>query len=262
MTNAPATPSPPGTQWLFPLRRRAADPPAAQARLLVFPYAAAGAASLRPLVAALPAEIEVLGVSLPGRERRFSEPPVTCHDEIVTAVTRELAGLEALPTWFLGHSMGVSLALACAAAAPALCDGVVVSARTPDGLALEALRGLDDDDIVGFFSAAGNTAPKLLEDAFWRTKLIELFRSDTRLDAETTRALDGIVLQTPLLVLGGADDPYVAPAELQDWSRRTVARCEVRTLPGTHFFLLDPGNREAVHQALDQALRPALSSAG
>ncbi len=249
-------------QWLFPLRKRPKDAPPETARLVVFPYAAAGAASLRPLVAGLPAEIEVLGVSLPGRERRFSEPPVAGHEEIVTAVAHELADLEPLPTWFLGHSMGVSLALACAAATPALCHGVVISARKPTGVALETLRGLDDDDIVGFFTAAGNTAPKLLEDDFWRTKLIELFRSDTRLDAETTHAMDGVRLESPLLILGGADDPYVPPAELRDWAQRTAGRCETRILPGAHFFLLDPDNRDAVQQALDEVLRPAFLPAG
>ncbi|MFC1439462.1 alpha/beta fold hydrolase [Streptacidiphilus sp. N1-10] len=249
MTDAPVP------QWLFPLRKQSPDAAAPQARLLVLPYAAAGAASLRPLVAALPAEIQVLGVSLPGRERRFSEPPVTGHTEIVTAVTRELAALPPLPTWLFGHSMGASLALACALAAPELCHGVAVSARKPTGVALESLRGLDDEQIVGFFGAVGNTAPKLLADPFWRARLIDLFRSDTRLDEEVSAAIEGAPLDLPVLALGGADDPYVPAAELYEWERRTSGGCEVQVLPGAHFYLLDPGNRAAVQQALDGALR-------
>ncbi|WP_377267923.1 thioesterase II family protein [Peterkaempfera sp. SMS 1(5)a] len=251
MTDAPAP------HWLFPLRKQPKDAPAPQARLLVLPYAAAGAASLRPLVAGLPAGIEVLGVSLPGRERRFSEPPVTGHIEIVTAVTRELAQLPTLPTWLFGHSMGASLALACALAAPELCAGVAVSARKPTGVALASMRGLSDEEIVGFFGAVGNTAPKLLEDPFWRARLIELFRNDTQLDEEVSAAIEGAPFHLPVLALGGADDPYVAAAELDEWEQRTSGRCEVVVLPGAHFYLLDPANRAAVQQALDLVLRQA-----
>ncbi|RAG87121.1 thioesterase [Streptacidiphilus pinicola] len=248
----------PAPQWLFPMRKQRGDAPPAEARLLVLPYAAAGAASLRPLVAGLPPEIEVLGVSLPGRERRFSEPPVTGHDEIVAAVTRELAAREPLPTWLFGHSMGASLALACALAAPELCHGVVTSARKPGGLALESLRGLDDEAIVGFFGSVGNTAPKLLEDPFWRARLIELFRSDIALDEEVSTVIEDAPLHLPVLALGGADDPYVPAAELSAWERRTTGDCRVVVLPGAHFYLLDPANREAVQDALVAALHSAV----
>jgi surfactin synthase thioesterase subunit len=240
-------------QWLFPLRKQPAEV-TPRARLVVFPYAAGGPMALRPLVASLPGDIEVLGASLPGRERRFSEPAATSHDEIVGGVTRELAARKPLRTWLFGHSMGASLALACATAAPGACHGTVISARKPSGVALGSLRGLADEEIVSFFGAVGNTAPKLLADPFWRSRLIELFRSDIRLDEQVSKTIERIELDVPVLALGGYGDPYVPAEELRGWTRRTAGRCEVLILPGEHFYLLDAANRPAIQQALAVAL--------
>lgn len=242
-------PKPP--EWLFPLRKESAAP---TSRLLVFPYAAAGASSLRPLVTGLPDTVELLGVSLPGRERRFGEPPLTSHPEIVDGVVAELSVREPLPTYLLGHSMGASLALALAAAAPRLCRGVVVSSRRPTGFAMGMMLSLTDEEIVGFFGAVGNTAPKLLADPFWRDRLVQLFRSDSVLDEQTTQAIADHQLDLHVIALGGADDPYVDARELNGWALRTTGRCDVVILPGEHFFLLDPVNHPAVLRVLADAL--------
>lgn len=243
--------------WIYPLRKAGGEP---DARLLVFPYAAAGASSLRPLLTGLPARIELLGVSLPGRERRFGEPPSTDHEQIVAEVVADLARRDRRTTYLFGHSMGASLALALAVAAPDLVDGVVISAREPTGTALEAILGLTDDQIVEFLGAAGGTAPKLLADDFWRRRLLDLYRSDVRLDDTTSRAVQRHRLRQHLVVLGGADDPWVAPGRLAGWAARTTGRCGVRVLPGEHFYLLDPANFPAIVDTLDTAIvAPALA---
>jgi surfactin synthase thioesterase subunit len=238
--------------WLYPLRKPTSVTPTA--RLIVFPYAAAGASALRPIVTRLPETVELLGVGLPGRERRFGEPPATSHPEIVDGITADLRARATRPTYLFGHSMGASLALAMAAAAPQLCQGVVVSARKPIGFAMGAMLGLSDDKIITFLGAVGNTAPKLLADPYWRDRLVQLFRSDTQLDEETTKATEHHQLAVPIVVLGGADDPYVDSTELFGWANRTQGRCDVLILPGEHFFLLDTENHPAIVAALSTAL--------
>ncbi|MGW4564092.1 thioesterase II family protein [Streptomyces sp. NPDC004561] len=234
-------------QWLFPLRKAAGEP---TSRLLVFPYAAAGASSLRPLLTGLPGTVELLGVALPGRERRFAEPPLTDSAEFLTAVAGELSDRPALPTALLGHSMGASLALSLALAAPDSCHGVVISGREPSGVALATMLDLSDDEITGFFGTVGHTAPQLLADAYWRERLIALFRSDIHLDLRTSAEIETRTLDQQLLVLGGAEDPYVAADDLIGWSARTTGRCDISVHPGDHFFILSPGNRDAVLAAL------------
>jgi surfactin synthase thioesterase subunit len=237
--------------WLFPLRKAASNP---SARLLVFPYAAAGASALRPLMTRLPESVELLGVALPGRERRFGEPPATSHVEIVQAVAGELAAREPLPAYLFGHSMGASLALALALMEPELCQGVVVSGRKPTGVTMSSVLGMADDEIVSFLGAVGNTAPQLLKDIFWQDRLIQLFRSDTALNVQTSQAIESGLVSQHLIVLGGTDDPYVDPRGLDAWAQRTSGGCDVMVFPGNHFFLLDPSNLPAIASVLGSGI--------
>nr|BFE70499.1 alpha/beta fold hydrolase [Actinoplanes digitatis] len=231
----------------LPLRRGGTD---FAYRLVVFPYAAAGPTAFRGLFARLPDPVQLLGVALPGRERRFDEPPGTTLAEVTAGVAGDLAARDPLPTVLLGHSLGAALAMAVASSAPAACEGLVISGRKPHGVPLGALHGLTDDEIAAFLAAAGNTAPELLADAYWRDHLIRLFRHDTALDVEATRQAGSGALRARILALGGTDDPYVDPAELSAWAARTSGSCTVAVFPGAHFFLLDPANHAAVGDAL------------
>ncbi|MFD0631671.1 thioesterase II family protein [Catenulispora yoronensis] len=117
-------------EWLSPLRR-AGGP--VRSRLVVVPYAAAGATALRPVLTGLPEDVELLGVSLPGRERRFGEPPAGSIEEIVEPVVAELTAREPVPTTLFGHCMGASLAVVLALRHPELFGGLVVSGQDPPG---------------------------------------------------------------------------------------------------------------------------------
>jgi len=245
--------------WLFPLRRPGARP---LARLLVFPYAAAGPTALRPVLTGLPDEIELLGVGLPGRERRFGEPPATVLTEVVDAVAAELATTAPLPTVVFGHCMGAGLALVLTLRRADLFVGTVVSGRNPPGARRSTPPTMADPDIVAFLDTAGNTAPQLLADTFWRTRLIELFRSDADLGEQAARIIEAGQLSQHLLVLGGADDPYVDAAGLTAWAAHTSGRCDVLVLPGDHFFVIDPSNISITTTALSDFVLGAPVSTG
>jgi pyochelin biosynthesis protein PchC len=234
--------------WLFPLRPSASDAP--KARILVFPYAAAGAMSMRPLVCGLHESVDLLGVSLPGRERRFGEPPAVTVSQIVTGVGSELEKLTVMPTYFLGHSMGASLSLATALAAPETCAGLVVSGRLARREVAESELDMTDTEALVLLGKLGNTAPDLLEDPYWRERLIDLFRHDSRLDAEATVLTNTGLLDKPILALGGADDPFADARELATWADHTRARCDVQIFPGHHFYLFSPENLLPMVQAI------------
>jgi surfactin synthase thioesterase subunit len=234
--------------WLFPLRPQLSN--AVSARILVFPYAAAGALSMRPLVCGLPASVDLLGVSLPGRERRFSESPAVTVGEILTGVDAELENLDLMPTYFLGHSMGASLALAKAISAPESCAGLVISGRLPRREVAESELDMTDSDALVLLRKLGNTASGLLEDPYWRERLIDLFRHDSVLDAEATLLTNVGLLHKPILALGGVDDPFVDAHELGTWKNRTGERCQVQVFPGNHFYLFSSENLLPVGKAI------------
>ncbi|MFJ4685157.1 thioesterase II family protein [Streptomyces sp. NPDC088789] len=246
-------------EWLYPLRRAAGRP---RARLVVFPYAAAGATALRPVLTGLPDEVELLGVALPGRERRFGEPPASGLDGIVDAVAAELAADPSVPTSVFGHCMGAGMALVLAQTHPRLVRGAVVSGRNPPGAPRSTSPDMDDADIIAFLESAGNTAPELLADAFWRDKLLELFRGDAALGEQASQVIGARPLGQDLLVLGGGDDPYVDPRGLSGWAARTSGRCEVLVLPGDHFFVIDPPNIPVITRALGDLVLDAPASTG
>ncbi|WP_415952956.1 thioesterase II family protein [Streptomyces sp. KLOTTS4A1] len=236
----------PSPQWIYPLRKPSGP---YRSRLVVFPYATAGPSALRPLLTRLPDTTEVLGVALPGRERRFGEQPDTTPADVVRGVAEALAARPELPTHLFGHSMGAGLAVALALADPGACEGLVLSGRPPGPVAHDSLRALSDEEIFRFLTSVGNTRPELAQDGFWRDRLIRLFHSDTALDRQTALLADG-TLQERLLILGGDEDPYVDVPSLAGWADRTTGPCEVRIFPGDHFYLLDDAARPDVAAAL------------
>ncbi|WP_214410526.1 thioesterase II family protein [Sphaerisporangium fuscum] len=219
-------------------------------RVLVFPHAGAGPNALTPLLAALPEDHEVFGVTLPGRERRFSESYERTPDDpqaVVDGVLTELRRLPAgRPTVFFGHSMGVAVAVAVALAEPALCARLVLSAHPPAGVRYERADDWDDQVLLDIIRLGGGTPPEILENPFWRGYVLGLLRSDLSLAGRLVRRNRNGRLTTPLTVLGGDRDELVDPADLLTWTTRTTATSRTRLFPGGHFYLLDEPNRAAV----------------
>ena len=90
------------TPWLVCPRPN----PRAALRLLCFPYAGGGAQIFRTWPAALPPDVELLAVELPGRGTRFSERPFEQLPPLIDALTDALGPALQAPFAIYGHSMG------------------------------------------------------------------------------------------------------------------------------------------------------------
>src|ERR1044072_860665 len=84
--------------------------PRAVLRLFCFPYGGGAARAYRPWTKALPPEIDVCAIQLPGRGNRLREPPLTKMSLAVDLAGREIVSLLDRPYAFFGHSMGAILA--------------------------------------------------------------------------------------------------------------------------------------------------------
>src|SRR5687767_9586753 len=82
----------------------------ARFRLFCFPYAGIGVSAYRSWGAALPPDIEICPVQLPGRESRQNETPLTRLDDMVDAAAEGLRPFMNVPFALFGHSMGALLA--------------------------------------------------------------------------------------------------------------------------------------------------------
>lgn len=231
--------------WISVLRPAARGP---LRRVLVVPHAGAGPNALAPLWECLPGDVEVTGVTLPGRERRFAEDPALIPDDpdtVVDAVLSEMARLSFVPTVPFGHSLGAGIAAALVDAEPAWFESVVVSAYPAEGTAADRAGEWSDDRLLAILSGAGGTPTQVVGSQAWREHLLELLRRDLTLGARLAHRTVG-PLGVPTTVLHGADDPLIPSPDPAVWAARTAAGLRTRTLPGGHFYLLDQANLTTV----------------
>lgn len=97
------------TNW-----RNAADQ-VGQITLVCLPHAGAGASVYARWAALLPPWIDLVGITLPGRESRISEPPLTSMDEVISRLGPAVSARVQEPFALFGHSLGalIGYELAC-----------------------------------------------------------------------------------------------------------------------------------------------------
>ena len=220
----------------------------AQYRVLIVPHAGAGPNALAPLWECLPVDVEVAGVTLPGRERRFADGAAAVPDDpddVIAAVLAEIAGLRPLPTVLFGHSLGAAIAAAVVDEQPAWFDSVVLSSYPAEGTAADRAGRWPTARLMEIVDAAGGTPAEVVGNPVWREFLLDLLRKDLTLGARLASRAVG-PFPVPLTVLHGADDRLVARSDQAVWLSRAGAGLRMRTLPGGHFYLLDEPNRYPV----------------
>ncbi|MDG4830627.1 alpha/beta fold hydrolase [Solwaraspora sp. WMMD1047] len=220
--------------------------PAARIRLLCVPPAGTGAAMFRSWGDALAPDVEVIAVRLPGRETRFGEAPLTRIDDVVPKLVDGLGPWLAAPHAWFGHSMGALLAFeACrmTVSAGLMSPSRLIVACHPAPHLVErrfASLGPSDDDLVSYLEQSGSVPRQIRESPAFAAFLPTL-RADIEV-LRTYRHRPGPALDLPVTVYGGESDDGVSVGELAAWAEHSGTGCELRMLPGDHFFpRQDPG---------------------
>lgn len=239
--------------------------PQARLRLFCFPYAGGSASIFRAWAAALPAEIELVAVELPGRGERFKERPMMDLPALLSALKAALQSHLHLPFVFFGHSLGALLSYELARTlrraqapqpqqllvsgwrAPQLPDRQPKLAQLPEPAFIEELRRF-------------NGTPKgVLDNMELRELFLPILRADFAI-AESYIYTPDIPLSCPIAAFGGLQDKTVSRDELMAWRDQTNRNFTVRMLPGDHFFLntaqslLLPAIAQDLKQTLSQPL--------
>ncbi|MCX5233278.1 thioesterase II family protein [Streptomyces sp. NBC_00233] len=223
-------------------------------RVVVLSHSGAGPNALLPLLRRLPSGLEIVGVTLPGRERRFGEGLAALDDlgATVAAVLGELRAAVPLSTVLFGHSMGAAFAAALSLSAPELCQGLVLSAYPTPETRAQQTEDWTEEDLLRILELSGNTPHGILGDLVLREHLLGVLRYDLTLGRRLATRIAGRRLPVAPIVLGGADDELVPPDKLDQWS--TCAAVRPRLFPGGHFYLLDEANLDAVAAEIAAAL--------
>jgi|SRR5215470_7381862 len=219
--------------------------PAADLRLFCFPWSGAGASAYSALAAALPGNIEVVAIQLPGRGSRAAEPPVEDLEDVARVVTRSLEReLRARDGRFavFGHSYGSLLGyevvrrLAGHRWFPELL--VLSGSRSPASMPPIHLHRLADADLTRELALFGGVSRKRLADEEFLARFLPLVRADLTA-CERYHAPDRPSVLSPVSVWAGEGDGYATPAAVARWGLCAAGEFRMRTFPGGHFFVSD-----------------------
>jgi medium-chain acyl-[acyl-carrier-protein] hydrolase len=234
----------------FPTRR---PNPGARLRVFCFPYAGAGASAYNSWSTALPADVELCAVQLPGRERRIMEPALRQIPALVDALEPVLTPLLDKPFVFFGYSMGTRIALALAqrwqARGGPLPLGLVMAAAIAPHTPRPSRGELDDARFIELLRSYEGTPPEV----FAHRELLEMVLPTLRADFSLADAtLPAIPVRCPISAWTGVEDSHVTLEGFERWKELTTGEFRTRQFPGGHFFMRS--EREALLGALREEL--------
>jgi surfactin synthase thioesterase subunit len=238
--------------WLVHLK----NAPDERVRLVCIHHAGAAASFFRPWSVAAPPGVSLSAVQLPGREERRSEPFETSMSAVVARMREAIGDVASRPYVLFGHSLGGSLAWELALSI----EGAGLPA--PEALGISATRApgspmgaptydLPDEAFLARIQGFGGTPNQIVNDRELLMWALPRLRKDTELHERTPLTTDRS-LSAPLAYFYGTEDAVCDAAESEKWRAYTTGRFEVRSFPGSHFYL-----REHFRVVMDALVRLA-----
>jgi len=227
----------PDNPWVIRRRPR----PEAALRLVCFPYAGGGASIYRTWHDALPGDVELLAIDLPGHESRFKERPFDRLAPLVAALTDAVAPVVRPPFAIFGHSLGalVGFSFARELRRRSLAGPLhlfVSGRRAPQLRDPSPMHQLPDSEFLAGLRRLGGIPEAVMQDAELMGVFLPVLRADFSV-AETSQTADEPPLACPISALGGTTDERATTGELDAWRVHTSAAFERVVFAGGHFFL-------------------------
>ncbi|WP_194899322.1 thioesterase II family protein [Catenulispora pinisilvae] len=218
-------------------------------RLYCFPHAGAGAsffASWRKLSAP---DLDIVGIPLPGREKRFLEPPLESMAEVVETAALWIQEHQAAHpvdhVHLFGHSVGALLAFETsrrlAGTSLPLRSLFVSGASGPAGRQGFGAADLPDDEFIKRVADAVGYSHPAFGDPDLREMLLPPLRVDVTMH-ERYKPLSDEKLRIAVTALRGDKDLLIDTEDCEQWAEVTTADFELVLQQGGHMYLAEnPG---------------------
>lgn len=182
---------------------------------------------------------QIHSVSLPGREQRFRAPFLETIEQMAEFVVDDAQLRRAPRVALYGHSMGAYVAYELAHRLERMGirpTALVLAGQHPPRPPKKEIHHLPVADLFRELEELGGLDRALVENPELTDLVVPRIRADLRA-SHTYQPSSRPPLATPLLVLGGANDPEVSRADLDAWRTFSREATDVRVLPGDHFFV-------------------------
>jgi surfactin synthase thioesterase subunit len=227
---------------------------------VIFPHAGSGASTYRALSKELSAAFDVIVLQYPGRQDRAREKPAETLPELAAGAFGEFRTSRwnrRAPITAFGHSMGAITAFEFVRLAEAAEVDVrllaVSAAVAPSQVEELPPHPTGDDDLLAHLSALNGTGDDVLASADVMRMALPVMKMDYRAFDAYTCGPD-VTVSASIHVMGGAEDPFVAPGQFHGWSKHSSGPVEVTVFDGGHFYLDE--NRDGIAELL--AAQPAM----
>jgi pyochelin biosynthetic protein PchC len=114
---------------------------------------------------------------------------------------------------------------------------------------------MTDAELIAHLRSTGETPHELLDDAEFTRRLLPLLKTDAGV-TECIPPREGPMLDCPMRVFCGVDDPMWTAADLHDWAALTRGDCQVRMFRGGHLYLVQAQQRMQLLETIRTELKP------
>jgi len=210
--------------------------------LICLPHAGGGVAGFYSWARHLPDSIEVLPISLPGREDCLSEPPLRSLSRLVEEIANGVNVADLANFAVLGQSFGALLAFEFCrylrrTGRPQPIHLFVSSLPAPQLVRTdEPISELPDDEFINVVRHRyGGIPSEVTNNRELLKAVLPALRADIEV-LETYGYQSEPPLASPITAMLGRDDNQLSLAKLAGWSQQPSADCAIRVFGGGHFF--------------------------
>jgi len=211
-------------------------------RMICFPYAGGSAYTYSSWAKALPRNVELVAVQLPGRSTRFGETPYSDMKNLVDGLIQVFPNLMGTPYILMGHSLGSRIAfelmnrckqecirlprhfIASGSRAPHIPDRERKIHQLPEAQFIEELQKLN------------GTPVEIIQNEELMALTLPFLRADFTL-SETYQYTGDAQFDCPITVLDGDGDSEISLLDIEAWGDHFSHPADIHTISGDHFFI-------------------------